>query len=899
MSRAALFLCALLLAAAAVAALRPGPGSFSLIYQPPSSWTATYLHYSADGGSSWNPIPGVALRCPMPSPYTNYSCGGDGSWLYVDVGANTVVFVTTDGNGQWDNNDGRNYVVHAPGVYSLDQKHNLVTLQVFPFGCPSGSDNETCSGHGTCNDVTGQCACDPSWYGSACSRQCTCPTSAHASCDGQGICVCDSGWANCSLPVEVAGCPVDVANNVTSCGGCGHSCLAPPHVRTAVCSSGNCQQTCEPGYEPCSDGSCQDECPLPGCTTFVKNHCSGNNITTNPKFAAHDWQTPRRGDVNYRPNYQSYSDLRGYVRVTYDDSRLLSATARVVAFTRDDFATGKLQCSFLPYVPFQDPPPPQWGPSCELSASRATVVTPISVRVRYEDLTGTVHQLLLDPVDFRWNAPAVVPGAAGGDYRGGQKGAIIEFFGWRHEDIENECRFAAAAGYAGVKFFPTQEQVMSTQPFNNVMNPWYFMYQPVSYRLQGRMGNRDELRRAIQTCRSLGVRTYADAVTNHMVGSGNDANDRHRYGNQGWCDQWGMKNTSAQFPPPANSSDNAINGSSPCYTQGFVYEPNPNTLKSPTQEFPAVPYGPLDFHCERPLNSWNDPLDLNAGWLTGLVDLNTETDYVQQRIADYITDLLSIGFSGIRLDAAKHIQPPDLGRIFGKVAANFGGSLPSDFVAWLEVLLGGEANMLLCDPNSGYSYSAGLVNALASNNLSATDIAKIKIWYSAYPKETGVDCGMVAMDRLAIQNDDADQQNPGSTSRDMGSDGTVLVIDKDIPLHKHFEKKLFRTPNGASDNDNDYPIRMVLSSYWLPADSQDYGVPDGNSNCDTCRVTCHTCDAQQSMNFTAAYRAGALAYDTEGRFTRVHRDQGIVDAMRSWMHLPPMSEEQHKRLTRL
>jgi alpha-amylase len=56
------------------------------------------------------------------------------------------------------------------------------------------------------------------------------------------------------------------------------------------------------------------------------------------------------------------------------------------------------------------------------------------------------------------------------------------------------------------------------------------------------------------------------------------------------------------------------------------------------------------------LNSWTDPLDLNAGWLTGLVDLNTEVPYVQQRIADFWVSLLSIGFSGFRVDAAKHMQ---------------------------------------------------------------------------------------------------------------------------------------------------------------------------------------------------------------------------------------------------
>lgn len=85
------------------------------------------------------------------------------------------------------------------------------------------------------------------------------------------------------------------------------------------------------------------------------------------------------------------------------------------------------------------------------------------------------------------------------------------------EDIEKECKHIAEAGYLGVKLFPHQEQVMSLQPDNNLMNPWYFMHQPVSYRLQGRMGTRDQLRKMIKTCRSYGVRVYADAVVNHMT----------------------------------------------------------------------------------------------------------------------------------------------------------------------------------------------------------------------------------------------------------------------------------------------------------------------------------------------------------------------------------------------
>lgn len=47
-----------------------------------------------------------------------------------------------------------------------------------------------------------------------------------------------------------------------------------------------------------------------------------------------------------------------------------------------------------------------------------------------------------------------------------------------------------------------------------------YSYQPVSYKLHSRMGTRAELRAMIQACRTAGVRVYADAVANHMVGQG-------------------------------------------------------------------------------------------------------------------------------------------------------------------------------------------------------------------------------------------------------------------------------------------------------------------------------------------------------------------------------------------
>ena len=443
-------------------------------------------------------------------------------------------------------------------------------------------------------------------------------------------------------------------------------------------------------------------------------------------------------------------------------------------------------------------------------------------------------------------------------------------FGWPDSEIEQECQYVAKMGWAGVKVFPHQEQVMSLQPFNNYLNPWYFMYQPVSYRLEGRMGTHEDLRSLVYTCRKYGVRVYADAVINHMVGSGNDANPDHRY-DSGSCTYWPNKNSSAESV-------------SSFYTQGFSYTYNPHTSNNPLQEFPAVPYGPLDFHCERALNSWTDPLDLNAGWLNGLVDLNTERDYVQSRIADYLTSLMSIGFSGFRVDAAKHIAPDDIVGILSKFRANMGGSLPSEFITWLEILLGGEASMLMCNEGSGYNYGPYLEDQLYAAGFSQTEVYQVKIWNSGYPKEPGADCNSISDERNAVQNDDADQQTPGSTSRDMGNYGSVLVIEKDIGKHRGFEEILFNSPYGVTDNYNGYPVRLLLSSYYWPNDSG-FGIPDGKSLCSSCAYTCSGCLDTPAATAFSDQSCGYDGSTASGYYTRTHRDLSVILAMRKWMQM--------------
>ena len=499
---------------------------------------------------------------------------------------------------------------------------------------------------------------------------------------------------------------------------------------------------------------------------------------------------------------------------------------------------------------------------------------PISARI--VDMSGNeLYKLELEDEYFMWDNPTVNQGS---QYEGGQKGAIVELFGWPYDDIAEECEFIGNAGYMAVKVFPASEHILTFDTVEDgELNPWWFIYQPVSYRLHSRSGDKKQFKNMINTCRQHGVRVYSDAVINHMAGNGNDMYADHR-NNVGSCVHWGPKAGSA---------------GSPWWTTGWQYENNVYTGKRPGLEFPSVPYVASDFHCERSLNSWTDGNILNYGWLTGLTDLNTEKEYVQQRIADYITDMLSMGVSGIRVDAAKHISPTDLAQIFKKLKNNLGGGeLPDDFTAYLEVLFGGEKELLMCG-GGDYSYGTPFVNKMKAAGLSDGDVDKIKIWGSDYPKEFPI-CGYweITPKRHAIGLDCHDDQNDGSSSRDMGDKGSVYIKERNIDKHRNFNIEMF------TRTDADWKIKLLLSSYSF-MNNGGKGYPDGKSDCSACTGEQCKNNCSKSVPYQKAYNPSSTGYDTgdsgnwkEGSYTRVHRDQGIINAMRQWMGLSTLTEEE-------
>ena len=600
--------------------------------------------------------------------------------------------------------------------------------------------------------------------------------------------------------------------------------------------------------------------------------CNGDQKEYPSDWDERSFQTPPRDDTlgNYRETYQDMHYLVGYAQLLYSSDKKV-CTINFITRVNPKLGTAGTDYKIL-YT---------FG-TIEQESNSITLTSdnkypdgmPISAKI-VDNNGKQLAKLELEDEYFMWDNPIVNQGP---QYENGQKGAIVELFGWPFDDIAEECEFLGNAGYMAVKVFPASESILTFDTVENgELNPWWFLYQPVSYRLHSRMGDKKQFKNMINKCRQHGVRVYSDAVINHMAGNGNDMYADHR-NNVGSCVHWGPKAGSA---------------GSPWWTTGWQYENNAYTGKRPGLEFPSVPYTASDFHCERSLNSWTDANILNTGWLSGLTDLNTEKEYVQQRIADYITDMLSMGVSGIRVDAAKHIAPIDLAAIFKKLKDNLGGGeLPEDFTAYLEVLFGGEKDLLMCG-GGDYSYGSPFVNKMKAAGLSDGDIDKIKIWGSDYPKEFPI-CGYweITPKRHAIGLDCHDDQNPGSSSRDMGDTGSVYIKERNIERHRNFNVQMF------TRKDNDWKIKLLLSSYSFMNNGAG-GFPDGKSDCSACTGEQCKNNCNKSVPYQKAYNPNSTGYDTgdsgnwkEGSYTRVHRDQATINAMRQWMGLSSLSSEQ-------
>lgn len=189
----------------------------------------------------------------------------------------------------------------------------------------------------------------------------------------------------------------------------------------------------------------------------------------------------------------------------------------------------------------------------------------------------------------------------------------VQLFMWNWKSVAKECtNELGPAGYDWVLVMPPQEHIDGPQ--------WWVHYQPVSYKIETRLGSRADFEAMVKACNTAGVKVIADAVINHMVGTDSGI---------GW--------TGAEYSK---------------YTHPGLYTP-------------------ADFHpVKESISNWDDLNQVQNYELLSLSDLATEKTNVRQAIATYLNDLLSLGVHGFRIDAARHIPVDDLKAIKALLPVN-------------------------------------------------------------------------------------------------------------------------------------------------------------------------------------------------------------------------------------
>ncbi len=195
---------------------------------------------------------------------------------------------------------------------------------------------------------------------------------------------------------------------------------------------------------------------------------------------------------------------------------------------------------------------------------------------------------------------------------------VVHLFEWKWTDIAQECEtFLGPMGYKAVQVSPPTENAVVEDP----MRPWWERYQPATYKLDNRSGDRAAFADMTARCKAAGVDIYVDAILNHMTGV-----------------YEGVGTAGATFGE---------------------------------YDYPGI-YSYDDFHhCGLTdgdeIQVWDDPVQVTTCELVNLADLDTGAEKVQARLAEYLNDLISLGAAGFRLDAARHVAAAEIRAVLDRV----------------------------------------------------------------------------------------------------------------------------------------------------------------------------------------------------------------------------------------
>ncbi|WP_026645405.1 type I pullulanase [Bifidobacterium sp. AGR2158] len=215
------------------------------------------------------------------------------------------------------------------------------------------------------------------------------------------------------------------------------------------------------------------------------------------------------------------------------------------------------------------------------------------------------------------------------------------------KSIAKEC--TNTYGPQGVKYVevsPPQESIQGTQ--------WWTSYQPVSYRLDSKLGTEAEFQDMIETCDAAGVGIIADVVLNQTTGLDVAAGE-----------QTGV----------AGTKYNGLTGDYP----GFTGENGQYPQGVTAADF-------HDYNNGASVSDYTNQQEVQEGRLNSMWDFDTSSAKVQDIQSDYLAKLYKMGVQGFRMDAVKHINNEDMKAIKDQMATKVGKN--ANDIYWIQEVIG-------------------------------------------------------------------------------------------------------------------------------------------------------------------------------------------------------------------
>ena len=241
------------------------------------------------------------------------------------------------------------------------------------------------------------------------------------------------------------------------------------------------------------------------------------------------------------------------------------------------------------------------------------------------------------------------------------EGKILQAWNWSYKNAIALMETVAEQGFTTMQISPPNEIKMPTKgvavcaaPVDGIApNGWWMFYQPAGFQLNesedNALGTKAEFVEMCAEAKKYGIKILVDAVINHM---GTDDDHVGLYDNDSVDPMDHVNPRAAEFEPELLAAK-AFH--SPWVDMTYV-----ENLGQSMRQYDSTGKPILNSKGEFTYGGKATEKDIEESLTqhctSGLPDLATETQLVQDTIYDYLEELIEAGADGFRFDAAKHIE---------------------------------------------------------------------------------------------------------------------------------------------------------------------------------------------------------------------------------------------------